>query len=66
MSRPEVAEYIGVQRGTLNRYKLPPADAQIGRVQGWLKETIDEWQQRRPGRGNHPDQANWNLPPELR
>ena len=44
LSRPEVADRIGVKPDTLNRYKLPPPDAQIGaRLQGWRPETIDEW-----------------------
>lgn len=52
LSRPEVAARIGVQPDTLNRYKLPPPDAQIGvRLIGWLPETIDEWNEARPGRG---------------
>lgn len=52
LSRPEVAERIGVKADTVNRYKLPPADAQIGaRMLGWLPETIDTWDAERPGRG---------------
>jgi predicted DNA-binding transcriptional regulator AlpA len=55
LSRPEVAARIGVQKDTLNRYKLPPPDAQIGvRQVGWLPETIDAWQAARPGRGRRP------------
>ena len=51
LSRPEVAERIGVQPDTLNRYRLPPPDAQIGaRLVGWLPETIDEWDRQRPSR----------------
>ncbi|MDO4241406.1 MAG: XRE family transcriptional regulator [Microbacteriaceae bacterium] len=52
MSRAEVAEYIGVQPGTLDRYKLPEPDAIIGRARGWLTGTIDKWNDERPGRGN--------------
>lgn len=49
LSRPEVAARIGVQPDTLNRYKLPVPDAQIGsRLVGWLPETIDEWDANRP------------------
>lgn len=50
LSRPEVAARIGVKPDTLNRYKLPPADVQIGaRLLGWLPETIDAWNAARPG-----------------
>lgn len=53
LSRPEVAERIGVATDTVNRYKLPKPDAQIGaRLVGWLPETIDAWNAARPGRGN--------------
>ena len=31
--------------------KLPEPDVLIGRTRGWLPETIDEWNARRPGRG---------------
>jgi predicted DNA-binding transcriptional regulator AlpA len=50
LSRPEVAARIGVKKDTLNRYKLPPPDAQIGvRQVGWLPATIDAWHaSRRP------------------
>lgn len=51
LSRPEVAERIGVKTDTLNRYKLPEPDAQIGARQvGWLPATIDAWNDARPGR----------------
>ena len=54
LSRPEVAKRIGVKTDTLNRYKLPDPDAQIGvRQVGWLPATIDAWNASRPGRGNH-------------
>ena len=54
LSRPEVAARIGVKRNTLNRYKLPPPDVQIGeRLFGWLPQTIDAWNASRPGKG-HP------------
>lgn len=52
LSRPEVAARIGVKPDTMNRYKLPPADGQIGaRMFGWLPETVDAWNAERPGRG---------------
>ena len=51
LSRPEVAERIGVKPDTLNRYRLPEPDAQIGaRLVGWLPETIDAWNAARPSR----------------
>ena len=49
LSRPEVAARIGVQPDTLNRYRLPDPDAQVGlRLVGWLPETIDRWHAERP------------------
>lgn len=72
---PEFAARIGVHKGTLNRYKLPPVDAAIGSYvdgeyhafyKGYLPQTIDDWEARRPGRGQVPRGAeDWNLPPEL-
>lgn len=50
LSRPEVAERIGVKPDTLNRYRLPEPDAVIGRLKGWLPETIDAWNANRPSR----------------
>jgi predicted DNA-binding transcriptional regulator AlpA len=51
LSRPEVAERIGVKPDTLNRYRLPEPDAQIGARQvGWLPATIDAWNASRPSR----------------
>ena len=32
-------------------YDLPEPDVRIGRTRGWLPETIDRWNARRPGRG---------------
>jgi predicted DNA-binding transcriptional regulator AlpA len=58
LSRPEVAQRIGVKTDTLNRYKLPDPDAQIGvRQVGWLPATIDAWNAARPGRGNFEPRA---------
>lgn len=51
LSRPEVAARIGVQPDTLNRYKLPAPDAQIGaRLVGWKPKTIDDWNAARPSK----------------
>lgn len=52
LSLTEVAERIGVTRGTLGRYRLPEPDAWIGATRGWLPATIDAWNAARPGRGN--------------
>jgi predicted DNA-binding transcriptional regulator AlpA len=52
LSRPEIAARLGLAPDTLNRYKLPEHDAQIGaRQRGWLPETIDAWDAARPGKG---------------
>lgn len=56
----EFAERIGVKKATLNRYKLPPPDALIGTNRGWLPQTIDDWQARRPGQGSRVN-PHWNL-----
>ena len=37
--------------GGLLNLKLPEPDAMIGRTRGWLPETIDGWNAKRPGRG---------------
>lgn len=50
LSRPEVAERIGVKPDTLNRYELPPHDAQVGELKGWTPATIDAWNAARPSR----------------
>ena len=50
LSRPGVAERIGVVRGTLNRYRLPPPDVYIGDLPGWTPATIDAWNRARPSR----------------
>ena len=66
LSRAQVAERLGVESGTLSRYKLPPPDVVVGplnddgtvpprTVRGWLPETIDEWNKHRPGRGTRTD-----------
>jgi predicted DNA-binding transcriptional regulator AlpA len=58
LSRPEVAERIGVKTDTLNRYRLPEPDAQIGARQvGWLPATIDAWNASRPSRQDHEPEA---------
>lgn len=52
LGRTEVAEYLGLKSvRSLTKIKLPPPDALIGPHKGWLPETIDEWNEHRPGRG---------------
>ena len=62
LSRSDLARRIGVQVGTLGRYALPEPDVYIGlegrRTMGWKAETIDEWNARRPGRGNWAKTTN--------
>lgn len=65
LSTGEFAACIGVERSTLNRYKLPLVDAVIGDVRGWLPQTVDDWSARRPGQRPPRSGENWNLPPEL-
>ncbi|MED5815223.1 hypothetical protein VST63_22920 [Mycolicibacterium sp. 050232] len=66
LSQSQVEEYLKLARGSLSRIKLPPPDAVIGpinedgtvprgSIRGWLRETIDEWQRNRPGRGSRTD-----------
>lgn len=56
LSRSDFAKRIGVTVNTLGRYKLPKPDVVIGiegrSIMGWCPETIDAWNQARPGRGN--------------
>lgn len=47
----QVAERLGITSGGLLNLKLPEPDAMIGRTRGWLPETIDGWNTKRPGRG---------------
>lgn len=66
LSRQEFADRIGVTGNTIKRYKLPPPDAMIGDRRGWLPETIDAWNARRPRTRTSAADANWHLPPEYR
>ena len=52
LSRAEVARRIGLGPRSLSRITLPEPDAVIGPYKGWFPETIDEWNEARPGRGN--------------
>lgn len=64
LSRPEVAARIGVKPDTLNRYRLPPHDAEIGRLKGWSPGTVDEWNAQRPGHGGRRPAPAPIEPPE--
>lgn len=61
-------ERIGMARGGLSKFKLPTPDAVTGPVnddgtlprgttRGWTEETIDAWNDARPGRGARTDRA---------
>lgn len=52
LSTSEVAERTGLTRNTVKSYsqipgRLPTPDAIVGRVKGWLPETIDAWMARK-------------------
>lgn len=57
LSVSQFAERIGVAERSLSKYQLPEPDAVIGdkarrQTRGWLPETVDAWNAKRPGRGN--------------
>jgi hypothetical protein len=43
-----VGDLLGVDRKTALSYRLPPHEAQIGRVRGWRTSTILRWNAARP------------------
>lgn len=56
----EVAERTGLAVNTVKSYskipgRMPQPDVMIGRVKGWLPETIDRWMERR---GQRPGTTN--------
>jgi predicted DNA-binding transcriptional regulator AlpA len=51
----EAAQRLGISPHTLKAYALPPADVMIGRIRGWLPDTIDAWNRARPGQGARTD-----------
>lgn len=57
------AEHLGVSSATIETYarlkKLPVPNARIGRVKGWLTQTIDEWNARRPGVRPGAENKDW-------
>lgn len=55
LSLRQFAARVGVSPATLNKYKLPAADAEIDGRRGWLPETIDAWSAARPGQGARTD-----------
>lgn len=50
LSRKQFAERIGIKPDSLARYTIPPPDALIGDVRGWLVSTVDAWNASRPSR----------------
>lgn len=50
--RKEVAQFLGVKTDSINGYDLPEPDGWIGGHRGWLPQTIKDWAENRPGRGN--------------
>jgi len=60
----DIAERIGVTPKTwtswVARGKAPAPDYRLGRTPGWEPATIDEWIQRRPGRGARTDLGSTN------
>lgn len=56
LSIGEFAARTGYSVNTMKSYRakdmLPPADFQIGSIDGWLPETVDRWASTRPGRDN--------------
>lgn len=52
----DVAAYLGVRPATVSTYRMrdqmPAPDQKLGRTQLWRPNTIIEWNESRPGRGN--------------
>ena len=49
------ADRVGVEYSTIRRYRgrgmLPDPDVTLGQSSGWYADTIDAWQESRPGSG---------------
>lgn len=58
LSKAELAQRIGVQPDSLRHYKLPEEDAITGDRRGWLPQTVDSWNKKRPGRGRWGKKAD--------
>ena len=58
LSVTDVSKRLGISTAAVSAYKLPQPDALIGRTRGWLPETIDRWNARRPGRRRTATQAS--------
>jgi predicted DNA-binding transcriptional regulator AlpA len=54
LTQAEVAARVGLAKDTIRRYRqtggFPPPDQVIGRMPGWLPETVDAWNDNRPRR----------------
>ncbi len=59
LSSSQVAELLGINPGTYRDYiakgLAPEPDVTIGKIAGWLPETIRDWDKKRPGRGARTD-----------
>ena len=66
MNRAQVEQHLGLAGGSLSKIKLPRPDVIVGpvnadgsvprgSVRGWRVETIDAWNEVRPGRGARTD-----------
>lgn len=68
LAGPQFAERCRLSRYTIDRYRargrLPPPDAIAGRLDGWLPQSVDAWNARRPGKRPSREEADWHLPPE--
>lgn len=63
LSSTEVARYLGLAGvKSLSKMKLPPPDAVIGDIRGWLPSTIQEWNASRPGPGRWGTRAETRSP----
>lgn len=63
LSVTEVADRAGLSRNTVKSYsqipgRLPEPDAMVGRVKGWLPETVDAWIARRGAAESRTD-SKW-------
>lgn len=51
LTQAEVAVRVGLAKDTIRRYRqtgdFPAPDQVIGRMPGWLPETVDEWERNR-------------------